>query len=241
MLAGLMSRWITPWRCAASSPRAICMPIRSTSRGSSLGRYLDPPLQGATDEALHDQVRQAMLLVDRVDRDDVDVADRRRGAGLAEEPSPRPIAVGQARADELDRDHTVELRVEALEHDPHPAAAEDAEDLVVGNPAQAVGSGRRGEERQVGRVLAAGWQRAFLRRDSVGHRPRGGGVVSRLGRVARGRRARVRRLEPAKCPATMLAQLEVLAQAIGDVAAQAAGHQALESGHTRTAHKITHG
>ena len=37
----------------------------------------------------------------------------------------------------------------------------------------------------------------------------------------------------------MLAELEVLAQAIGDVAAQAAGRQAPESGHTRTAHEIT--
>jgi hypothetical protein len=38
----------------------------------------------------------------------------------------------------------------------------------------------------------------------------------------------------------MLAEVEVLAQAIGVVASQSAGHQAPESGHTRTVHEITH-
>ena len=204
-----------------------------------LGARLDPYLERATDEALHYQVRQAVLLVDRVNRDDIDVADRRSRAGLAQEPSPRPIAVGLKRTDQLDRDDAIELRVEALEHDPHPAAAEDAEDLVMGNPAQAVGAGRRGEERQVGGVLAAGWQRVFLRRESEGHGLRRRGVRGRLEHVARGRRSPFRRLEPAHRPATLLAELKVLAQAIGDVAAQAAGHQATESRHTWTAHGIT--
>lgn len=36
MLAGLMSRWISPWLCAAASPSAICCEIRITS-GMEIG------------------------------------------------------------------------------------------------------------------------------------------------------------------------------------------------------------
>ena len=127
-----------------------------------------------------------MLLVDCVDCDDVLVADRGGGAGLAEEPAPRAIVVGQVGADEFDRYHPVELRVKALEHDPHPAAAQDAEDLVMCDPAEAVRPRGRGEEREVRRVLAAGRQRCRLSRDSVGQGRRVLGVRDRLGGIARG-------------------------------------------------------
>ena len=84
MLAGLMSRWISPWACAAARPLAICWPRRSTSGTSERAGPVELLLQGLAGDVLHDQIGDRLLL-DGVDGDDVLMADGGEGAGLAQE------------------------------------------------------------------------------------------------------------------------------------------------------------
>ena len=65
---------------------------------------VEPVLEGLAGDELHDQVRQRLLLLDRVDGDDVLVADRGRGPGLADEPLAGGGAGRQLRGQHLDRD-----------------------------------------------------------------------------------------------------------------------------------------
>ncbi len=71
-----------------------------------------------------------------MDRDDVVVDDCRSGLRLAEETLPGGAARGEMGAEELDRHEAVERPVVPLEHDPHPAGADDPGDLVGAEAAE---------------------------------------------------------------------------------------------------------
>ena len=92
---------------------------------------VEPLLQRHAAHVLHDEVRQAAGLFDRMDGDDVIVADGRLGLGLARK-APAGGAVGrQLRRHHLDRHHAVQLVIECPKHNPHAAATDDFEDLVM--------------------------------------------------------------------------------------------------------------
>ena len=98
MLAGLTSRWTSPWAWAAARPAAVCMPIRSTSGSDKRPVPVQPVLERSAGHVFHDQERQPGRLDDGEDADDVLVNDRGRRPGLAEEPPAGRAAGGQRRA-----------------------------------------------------------------------------------------------------------------------------------------------
>ena len=121
MFAGLTSRWINPWACAAASPWAACMPMRRISRSSGGSPLVDPVLNRLAGDVLHDQVRDALRRrVDGMDGDDVLVDDRRGGLRLAGEPPPRRRRRGQAGRQHLDRHQPISARSRAWNTTPIP-------------------------------------------------------------------------------------------------------------------------
>ena len=123
MFAGLMSRCTTPWACAAARARAAWVPIRKISLHLERARGVEPFLERAAGDVLHDEVRQPAKLIDRMDGHDVLVSDGRHGPRLAGEPAPRRRAVRQRGGEHLDRHRPVERRVACLEHHAHPTPA----------------------------------------------------------------------------------------------------------------------
>ena len=131
MLAGLMSRWISPCAWAAASPlgdlqadaqhllqrpagrrgraapaasRRRCTPSPGTATGGSSTAWMSTTCSWRTGGG---------------------------GPGLADEPLAGRRRGGQLRGQHLDGDHAVQLLVEGLEHDAHAALADDLEHLVV--------------------------------------------------------------------------------------------------------------
>ena len=132
MLAGLTSRWISPWAWAAAKPAAVCMPIRSDLRDRQRAAVsASRCCTRRPGDVLHHQVRQALELLDGVDGDDVLVPDRGGGPGLAREPLAGRAADRQLRGQHLDRDDAMQPGIERLEHDAHAAAADFLQHLVV--------------------------------------------------------------------------------------------------------------
>ena len=86
MFAGLMSRWMMPAVCAASSASAIWMPdvehrVQSERTGG------EPILQRRALQILHGDERSPVLLADVVDRADVVMVERRRRLRFARKPA----------------------------------------------------------------------------------------------------------------------------------------------------------
>ena len=109
-MAGLTSRWTSPWRCAASSAPATSSTIvdrahaaRAAARAQQLAQV------GALDVA-HRHVEQPVLLAGVEDRDGVGMVDRRREPALALEARAEHRVLGEARRDQLQRDRPVERR-----------------------------------------------------------------------------------------------------------------------------------
>ena len=113
-----MSRWISPWAWAAARPEAICAPIRRVASGSSRGPLRGDALgQRHAQHVLHHDVGKPVDFVDRVDRDDVIVADGRGGLGFPRETLAGRGVGGQLRRQDLDRHEAVQARVVGLEND----------------------------------------------------------------------------------------------------------------------------
>ena len=110
------------------------------------GRPVEPVGEAATADEFQFQVRQPVGLADLEDLDDVRVPHPGRRPGLGQEPGePVRSDVGAAQ-DHLQGDRTVERLVPGLVDDPHPAAAQHAEDLVPRDdrPRRRAGRGRDG-------------------------------------------------------------------------------------------------
>src|SRR5437867_2809746 len=83
-LWGLTSRWMTPMAWAYSSAAAASLMTRGIDRRKRT-RLLDAPRQVQPFHERHRLVDQVSLLIDVVRHDDVRMAQRQAGLGLAEE------------------------------------------------------------------------------------------------------------------------------------------------------------
>ena len=132
MFAGLMSRWMMPRWCAASSASATCdADVEQAVERQRIVR--DAAIERLAVEQLHRDEVLAVRFFDRVDRADVRMIERARRPRLALEPLERRPVARQLRRQELQRDASSELRVLGLIDDAHPAAAESTGDGVVEN------------------------------------------------------------------------------------------------------------
>ncbi len=95
---------------------------------------VQPLLQGDAGHVFHDQVGNAVGLVNAVDGDDVLVADGGGGASLARKPPSRRDAMSHVRRQHLDRHVAMQRRVERLEHHAHAAPANDPLYFVRAEP-----------------------------------------------------------------------------------------------------------
>ena len=84
-------------------------------------------------EQLHDDEVLPLVLLDREDRADAGMVQRRGGARLALEALERRSVLGELGGQELQRDAAAEARVLRLVDDAHPAASEAAHDGVMGD------------------------------------------------------------------------------------------------------------
>ncbi len=104
--------------------------MRKISAGETGPVLCNAFLQRLAGDELHDQIWGRVVRPHIVNRHDMLMHDRRRGAGLAIEPLPRRAAVCQMRREHFDGHHAVQLRVEALKHDSHASATDDLFDFV---------------------------------------------------------------------------------------------------------------
>jgi hypothetical protein len=109
-------------------------------------------LERLAGDILHDQVGQAVVLVDAVDGDDMVVADRSRGLRLAREAPPGCGAASHRCGHDLDRHQPVQGRVERLEDDAHAALADHLLHLVGAQGAEEFGPVGGAKEVQIGGV-----------------------------------------------------------------------------------------
>ena len=119
------------------------MPTRATNRQWSAPRatpsfrhVLEQAIQPAAADVLHRVIRQAVLLADGEDGDDVRVVELRDGHRLALEPLPAPGVEQPLARDDLQRDLPGQRFLERLVDDPHPAAPQLADDPVLAQALQ---------------------------------------------------------------------------------------------------------
>ena len=113
----------------------------------------------------HDQHRQAGDFVDRVNGDDVIVADGGRCLGLASKTLAGVAAGRQGWMQNLDRHKAIEFLVVPFEHDAEAAFAENRQDFVGAQPAEMFGVLRRFEKVKGDRFV-----RDVVGAKAVGHR-----------------------------------------------------------------------
>ena len=78
----------------------------------------------------HDEVDDPVAFVDAVDRDDVRMAQLRRGLRLTQESRPDLGAEGELGRKDLDRDQALQPAIARLVHDPHPTPPDLAVEFV---------------------------------------------------------------------------------------------------------------
>ena len=88
-------------------------------------------IERAAVDVLHHEVQEAVLLLHRMDVDDVRMVELRRGARLGEEPVPHALTVREPRQHNLDGHAAVELQVLREKDGGHSAASELSPDLVL--------------------------------------------------------------------------------------------------------------
>ena len=85
MLAGLRSRWMIPWSCAASSASAICLAMGSVS---STGIWPCATRSASVSlNKLHDEGSDPISGLEPIDSGDVRVIERRENLGFTPEAS----------------------------------------------------------------------------------------------------------------------------------------------------------
>ena len=93
-----------------------------------------PLLQRLTRHEGHHEIRRVIVRIDRVNRDNMLVDDGRRRLCLASEPPSRGGTRRTVRVQYLHGDVPIEFVVVALQHDPHPAAADQFENFKLTEP-----------------------------------------------------------------------------------------------------------
>src|SRR6516225_8068794 len=132
MLAGLMSRWTMPLPCAASSASAIS--IANGEKLLWLNRAAgDLVLKRHAGKKLHDHEGTSVFLAGVVNGADVRMVQRRRSPCLAAKPFQRRLVVRHIVRQKLERDETAQAGVFGLVHHTHTAAAQLADNAVVGD------------------------------------------------------------------------------------------------------------
>ncbi len=96
------------------------------------GAALDDGGQGLARHHLHGQTEAAVVLLDPVDLRHVGVVEGGQQLGLAAEAGHAVHVGGEVGGQELEGHLAIEARVEGQENLAHAAAADGAEDLVVG-------------------------------------------------------------------------------------------------------------
>ena len=96
---------------------------------------MDPLAERLAAQQLHRDVVMTLVLADVVDRADVGVIERGRGARLAPEAAEAGRAFRDVLGKELERDLTAEPGVDRAVDDSHPAPAELGENPIVGDRA----------------------------------------------------------------------------------------------------------
>jgi hypothetical protein len=91
------------------------------------------PLERLAVDKLHGDEMDALVLLDRVDGDDIGVAQGRNGPRLAREALEPLLAAGELGRQHFDRHLAAELGVLGPIHLPHAALAQLGGDLVVRN------------------------------------------------------------------------------------------------------------
>ena len=110
------------------------IPVRGIERIGDLNAVLDHlgqgqrALQDLAVDALHDEVVDALVRTDVVQRADVRMLKRGDGLGLADEP---PLVGAPRLAQHLDGHRTIEAAVAGLVNGAHAAVTEQRDDLVV--------------------------------------------------------------------------------------------------------------
>ncbi len=118
---------------------------------------LEPSVERLAAEEFHRQKRDAAVLADLVDVDDVIVLDRRGGLGFAQESLLGDGGNTEPGEHRLERDRPLEQRVFGLEDHAHAAAAQHLEDAIGAEPADLV-VGLRRREKVVKLALRGGRQ-----------------------------------------------------------------------------------
>jgi hypothetical protein len=119
----------------------------------------EPLLQRFAFEILHHEERNAPVLADLEQGDDVLVPQGRRRPRLAQEAGAGLGIVGQLRPHDLEGDHAPEMGVLGLVDDAHATAPQYLQDPVMCEPADLAGASRsfgEGRGRDVARVSPAG-------------------------------------------------------------------------------------
>ena len=129
--SGLMSRCTMPARWAAVSPASTGSSTANASADGQPAAGVQQVAQRAAADQLHDQEDQALVGALVADRDDVGVAEHRRGAGLAGEPVDERGVVDQVVGHDLDRDRAVQPQVGGRVDRRHAAAREPLLEAVA--------------------------------------------------------------------------------------------------------------
>ena len=121
-----------------------------------LRRLLEPRAQRPTLEELHDDVRQAVVLEEVMDRDDVRVTQRRHHLRLAREAQHELRVIRAMHPQLLERHVAAESRVPREMHDRHAPSTKLIEDLVASDRPLDVTHRYEGSPATVGRQAASG-------------------------------------------------------------------------------------
>ena len=121
ILAGLISRWVIPFECAASSASAIWA-ARSRRRSNSERLAVDQVLQGIAFHQLHDDKRTALLFADFVNGADIGVIQGGGRLRLSME-ALKAAAIARTLGEKLQRDSAAKASIFRLVDNPHPPTA----------------------------------------------------------------------------------------------------------------------